>query len=414
MDVYNIDYVTLNDSVAKMRLREKLLAEQGVQLPKAPSKAQREAAVAAAAAVPVPLAVAAAAVVAPVPLAVSEGDVAKRQGPLSQPGKKDTSASEPTLAECVEVPSSVPNKGTSAPTVQREETDGNRLVNKEEENLLISKDEENLLVSKDEENLLVSKDEENLLINNDEENPLINKDEENPLINKDEEENKLINSEEKNRLINNDDENLELAVQHLCCTAIRDACKELQEDLEESLSKEEEDGKEEKLVSTTPRQYGGKMRLDRENADERERWLVKTPEILARNAIEGAFKVLRGEMEPSCDTLSGQNIHLQYMSIRDAVTGCDENDQATQQPLHQEKPSIEEEALECGIEHKVTEREEKMENFHEEENNIIEEKEQTQPKTKKGWKARGKGAARRLGRAVRRLLTSCFRCRVAP
>ncbi|XP_078684111.1 uncharacterized protein LOC144917698 [Branchiostoma floridae x Branchiostoma belcheri] len=91
MDVYNIDYVTLNDSVAKMRLREKLLAEQGVQLPKAPSKAQREAAVAAVvatAAVPVPLAVAAAAVVAPVPLAVSEGDVATRQGPLSQPGKK--------------------------------------------------------------------------------------------------------------------------------------------------------------------------------------------------------------------------------------------------------------------------------------------------------------------------------------
>ncbi|XP_019621356.1 PREDICTED: putative histone-lysine N-methyltransferase 1 [Branchiostoma belcheri] len=448
---------------------EKLLAERGIQLPKAPSRAQREAAIAAAAAVPVPV-------------AVSEGDVATRQGPLSQPGKKDTSASEPALAESREqVPSSVPNKGTSAPTVRQEESEGNLLVNNDEGNLLINNDkgnllinndkgnllvnndegnllinndegnllvnndkgnllinndegnllvnndegnllvnndegnllvnndegnllvnndEGNLLVNNDEENLLVNKDEENLLVNKDEENLLVNKDEENLLINKDEE-NLLVSKDEENLLVNKD-ENLELAVQYVCCTALRDACKELQEDLEESLSNE------------GTRQEDEKMSLEEEKADEK--WLEKTALILSSNAIREACSKLCGEMVPSCDTLSGQNIHLPHVSIRDAVTGCDENefDRATQQPLHQEKPSIEEEALENGIEQKVTAREERMENFHEEEKNNIEEKEQTQTKTKKGWKARGQRAARRLGRAVSRLLTSCCRSRVDP
>ncbi|XP_078602431.1 uncharacterized protein LOC144876726 isoform X1 [Branchiostoma floridae x Branchiostoma japonicum] len=107
MDDYRIDFVSLNESVKKMRLRTRLLEERGVKLPKAPS--QRPAAVA-----------------APVPLSVSEGDVVARQGPLSQPGAKvwhrfnfksfsriDTSSSTPVLVDTQNAPSQVSNKVSS-------------------------------------------------------------------------------------------------------------------------------------------------------------------------------------------------------------------------------------------------------------------------------------------------------------
>ncbi|XP_078602429.1 uncharacterized protein LOC144876723 [Branchiostoma floridae x Branchiostoma japonicum] len=95
-DVYRLDYIALNESVKKMRLRMCLLKERGIKLPKAPSKRQ-----------------ACAAVAAPVPLSVSEGDVVARQGPLSQPGAKDTSSSTPALVHPSNVPSQVPNKVSS-------------------------------------------------------------------------------------------------------------------------------------------------------------------------------------------------------------------------------------------------------------------------------------------------------------
>ncbi|XP_078684113.1 uncharacterized protein LOC144917699 [Branchiostoma floridae x Branchiostoma belcheri] len=317
-------------------------------------------------------------------------------------------------------------------------------INKDEEKLSINKEEEKLSIDKEEEKLSINKDEEKLSINKEEEKKSIDKEEEKLLIDKEEEKlaidekDKKFAVHEKFEKLTNDEkeENLERAVQLLCCTAIRDACVELIEEsikgtslsapirIEKTPETKEKDQKIESAVQLLSDQAIDKKEeegleaavqlLDQEKADEK--WLERTALILSSNAIREACSELIDEMVPSCDTLSGQNIHLPYVSIRDAVTGCDENDlmdQAPQQPMHQEEPSIEEAALENGIEQKVIEREEKMENFHEEEKNN-DKKEQTQRKAKKGWKARGKRAARRLGRAVRRLLTSCFRCKIAP
>ncbi|KAI8513915.1 hypothetical protein Bbelb_082390 [Branchiostoma belcheri] len=164
----------------------RLLAEQGIQLPKAPSRAQREAVTA-----------------APVPVAVSEGNVATQQGPLSQPGKKVRAARRK------------PRERANEPGARGEfEADDKRLV-------------------------------------------------------------------------------------------------------------------------------------EQEKTEEREKRLNRAAEILSHNAIEAAYRELRGEATPGCETLSGHNIRLPHVSIHNSEIGCDEEDldKAPQQQWQQEEQSFKEEAL---------------------------------------------------------------------
>ncbi|KAI8494620.1 hypothetical protein Bbelb_278460 [Branchiostoma belcheri] len=128
-----------------------------------------------------------------------------------------------------------------------------------------------------------------------------------------------------------------------------------------------------------------KRLVEQEKPEEREKWLKRAAEILSYNAIEAAYRELRGEATPGCETLSGHNlsplrVYPQYSEIGGT--------QLQRRGLRQDTDS------------KVVER-------------VLHEVAHVQTK-QKGWKAQGKREARRLRRAFSLLLTSCFRRRVAP
>ncbi|XP_035681937.1 uncharacterized protein LOC118419593 isoform X2 [Branchiostoma floridae] len=360
MDVYRIDFVSLNESVKKMRLRTRLLEERGVKLPKAPS--QRPAAVA-----------------APVPLSVSEGDVVARQGPLSQPGAKDTSSSTPALVHPSNVPSQVPNKGISAPTVRAKTS---QLPSKMAEGL--QKDEElemsvgllcsaaiggacrqllgDLIPSGDHE---LETTDRNLL-------ELLE-----PVLQQkgveDKKEEELERAEKKEDGL------------HLMAEPEQNSPKEIpsgDHELENTDLDELQPALQQKAV---------------EDIEKNDPELERAVHFLSSTAILDAGRELLEEMALSCDRELGEE-----------SSGLEKQEKNV---LQQEKAdlALQQERTECSLQEEKTE-----DGLH------PEEPEQNLPKkihqkktTKKGWKARGRRVVRRLRRAFR-VLTSCCRPCVAP
>ncbi|KAI8494619.1 hypothetical protein Bbelb_278450 [Branchiostoma belcheri] len=72
------------------------------------------------------------------------------------------------------------------------------------------------------------------------------------------------------------------------------------------------------LSQRHPREDRRQWLSQRGSAEEREKWLKRAAEILSYNAIEEAYRELRGEATPGWETLSGHNIDLPYVSIHNA------------------------------------------------------------------------------------------------
>eukprot|EP00058_Branchiostoma_floridae_P026058 XP_002611548.1 hypothetical protein BRAFLDRAFT_63813 [Branchiostoma floridae] len=474
MDDYRIDFVSLNESVKKMRLRTRLLEERGVKLPKAPS--QRPAAVA-----------------APVPLSVSEGDVVARQGPLSQPGAKDTSSSTPVLVDTQNAPSQVPNKWTSAPTVRAKTSQlpskmaeglqkhellemtvellcsaaikgacrelHNEMISSKDQNVSKIRYPEELEHTSQQEGV-EEKDEElemsvgflcstaigggcrqllgDIIPSGDHElqNADRNLDELEPVIQEKEVEEKK-------------DNDLEMTVELLCSAAMRGACRQLLgdlipsgdhelkntdralEELEPALQqKEVEDKKEEELeraekteddlhLMKEPEQNSPKEipsgDHELENTD-----LDKLQPALQQRAVEKIEKIEGDpELERAVQLLSSTAILDAYTDLYEKMalspdTELEEDNLEKQERsgLQQEKadPALHQERDECSLQEEKTE-----DGLHLQEPELNSPKDILQNKStaKKTWKARGKRVMRRLGRAFR-VLTSCCRPSVAP